>query len=161
LTAQGSELSGAVFSPDRQLAVATGYNGTMHAWDVGSGQRLELWSGSDVTAERVAFSADGATLACMRSDQEIEIRRASSGAVLQTLRGHRGAFLSIAFSPTQPLLASSGWDGTICMWDVETGACLCTLRAPGPYAGMNITQATGLTPAQRAALKALGAVEGA
>src|SRR5204863_75560 len=86
LTAQGSELSGAVFSPDGQLAVATGYNGTMHAWDVGSGQRLELWSGGDVTAERVAFSSDGATLACIRSDQKIELRQTSSGAVLQTLR---------------------------------------------------------------------------
>jgi WD40 repeat protein/DNA-binding SARP family transcriptional activator len=161
LTVRGSELSGAVFSPDGQLAVATAYNGTMHAWDAGSGERLELWSGSDVTAEQIVFSPDGATVACMRSDhQAIDIRRASSGAVLKTLRGPREAFRSIAFSPTQPILASSGWDGMIRLWDVETGACLNTLHAPGPYAGMNIAGATGLTAAQRAGLVTLGAVDG-
>jgi WD40 repeat protein/DNA-binding SARP family transcriptional activator len=159
LAVQGCELSGAVFSPDGQLAVATAYDGTVHAWDVGSGQRHELWSGSDITAELVAFSPDGAALACVRSDQAIEIRRAATGAVLQTLRGHRGAFLSIAFSPTQPILASSGWDGMIRVWDVETGACLHTLHAPGPYAGMNISGVTGISETQKAALKALGAVD--
>jgi WD40 repeat protein len=139
--------------------VATSYDGMVHAWEVATGQRVELWSGSDVRAEQVAFSPDGATLACVRSDQAVEIRWASSGAVLQTLRGHRGAFLSIAFSPTQPLLASSGWDGMIRIWDVESGACLQTLRAPGPYAGMNITGVTGISDVQRTSLRALGAVE--
>ena len=155
---EGRTLSGAVFSPDGQLAVATAYNGTVHAWDVGSGQRLEHWSGSDVTALQVAFSPDGATLAYTTSDQAIEIRRAATGAVLQTLGGHREAILSIAFSPTQPILASGGWNGMIRIWDVETGACLHALRAPGPYAGMNIAGVTGISDAQKTTLKALGAV---
>jgi WD40 repeat protein/DNA-binding SARP family transcriptional activator len=159
LVGRGCALSGAVFSPDGQLVVTSSFDGTVQAWDFGNGQQHELWGGCNLTAVQVAFSPDGATLACLRSDQEIEIRQASSGAVLQTLRGHRGAFLSIAFSPTHPLLASSGWDGTIRMWDVETGACLHTLRAPGPYAGMNIAGATGISDAQKASLKALGAVE--
>jgi non-specific serine/threonine protein kinase len=159
LAAPGCTLSGAVFSPDGQLAVTTAYNGTVHAWDVDSGQRLELWSGSDITALQVAFSPDGATLACVRSDLAIEIRDAATGAVLQMLRGYRGVFLSIAFSPTWPILVSSGWDGMIRIWDVETGACLEALRAPGPYAGMNIAGVTGISEAQKAALKALGAVD--
>jgi hypothetical protein len=33
------------------------------------------------------------------------------------------------------------------------------LRADKPYEGMDITETTGLTPAQRRAMKALGAVE--
>jgi len=33
------------------------------------------------------------------------------------------------------------------VWDVETGACLHTLRAPGPYAGMNIAGVMGMTEA--------------
>jgi hypothetical protein len=43
------------------------------------------------------------------------------------------------------------------MWDVATGACLQILRAEGPYAGMDITDATGLSDGQRASLRALGA----
>jgi hypothetical protein len=42
---------------------------------------------------------------------------------------------------------------------VQTGECLRTLRSARPYERMNITGATGLTAAQVATLKALGAVE--
>ena len=44
-------------------------------------------------------------------------------------------------------------------WDVASGVCLQILRAPGPYAGMNITGVTGISEAQKVALRALGAVE--
>jgi WD40 repeat protein/DNA-binding SARP family transcriptional activator len=160
LTAPGCTLSGAVFSPDGQLAVATGYNGTVHIWDVGSGERRELWSGGDVSALQIAFSADGAIFACVRSDRAIEIRRTSDGEMLQRLSNHRGEIETIAFSPRQPLLASSGWDGLIRIWDVESGACLWVLRVPGPYAGMNITGVKGISHTQKAVLAVLGAVEG-
>ena len=50
-------------------------------------------------------------------------------------------------------------DETVRQWEVSTGRCVDILRTPGPYAGMNIASATGLTEAQRSALKALGAVE--
>jgi WD40 repeat protein len=55
-------------------------------------------------------------------------------------------------------VTSSAWDGTIRLWDVATGACLHTLCALGPYDGMNIAGVTGISDAQKAALKALGAV---
>ena len=41
---------------------------------------------------------------------------------------------------------------------VKTGECITTL-ADRPYEGMNIKKVTGLTEAQKASLKALGAVE--
>lgn len=37
--------------------------------------------------------------------------------------------------------------------------CIKTLKAPQPYEGMKITGVTGLTEAQKATLKALGAVK--
>ena len=75
------------------------------------------------------------------------------------MSGHTKPIISFDFSPTEPILASAGWDGTIRLWNTETGACLQTLRAPGPYAGMNITGVTGISEAQKVALQALGAVE--
>jgi hypothetical protein len=50
-------------------------------------------------------------------------------------------------------------DSTIKLWDVLTGECLKTLRSKRPYEGMNITGVAGLTEAEKATLKALGAVE--
>jgi WD40 repeat protein len=67
--------------------------------------------------------------------------------------------MSVAFSPDGQTLVSGGQDGAIKLWEVETGKFLKTLRADRPYESMNITGATGLTEAQKATLKALGAVE--
>jgi WD40 repeat protein len=65
----------------------------------------------------------------------------------------------VVFSPGGEILASSGYDGTIKLWDSQTGACLRTLRNDRPYERMNITQVQGLTEAPKAALKLLGAIE--
>jgi hypothetical protein len=42
---------------------------------------------------------------------------------------------------------------------IETGECVKTLRSDRPYERMNITGVKGLTNAEIATLKALGAVE--
>ncbi|MBW4506954.1 MAG: hypothetical protein KME64_10625 [Scytonematopsis contorta HA4267-MV1] len=65
---------------------------------------------------------------------------------------------TVVFSPNGKILASSGQDETIKLWDVETGKCLKTLVSEKPYEGMNIVGATGLTAGQKMAMKALGAV---
>lgn len=44
-------------------------------------------------------------------------------------------------------------------WNVQSGECLAILRVPRPYEGVNITEVTGLTEAQKASLIALGAIE--
>ena len=66
---------------------------------------------------------------------------------------------SLAFSSDGALLASASLDGTIKVWEVQSGKCLHTLHAPGPYERMDITGVTGITEAQKIALKALGAVD--
>jgi transcriptional regulator with XRE-family HTH domain len=56
-------------------------------------------------------------------------------------------------------LASSSQDGAVKMWELGSGQCLLILRSDRPYERMNISGVTGITEAQRASLKALGAVE--
>ena len=51
------------------------------------------------------------------------------------------------------------WDETIKLWDTQTGECLRTLKIDRPYEGMSITGVTGISEAQKASLKALGAIE--
>jgi WD40 repeat protein len=62
-------------------------------------------------------------------------------------------------SPDGRSLASCGDDGAIKVWKLASGEHLRTLRRDRPYERMDITGLTGITPAQRTALLALGAVE--
>ena len=56
------------------------------------------------------------------------------------------------------ILLSGGLDRTIKLWDIATGRCIRTLMGVRLYEGMNIRGATELTNAQKATLKALGAL---
>jgi WD40 repeat protein len=69
-----------------------------------------------------------------------------------------GSVTSIAVNFDGDHIASSSADGTIRLWHIQSESCLRIMTPPGPYAGMDITGATGLTPAQVAALQTLGAV---
>ena len=125
--------------------------------------RLEPASraGTDISAggRAVAFSPHGDLVAHTHNYIDLVLRDVGTGTVTHTLRGHSGMIYGLDWSLSEPILASSAWDGTIRLWNVESGACVEILQPPGPYAGMNIAGATGISDAQRAALQTLGAVE--
>ena len=68
---------------------------------------------------------------------------------------------ALKVSPDGTGLASCGDDGAITLWNLHSGEHLQTLRRDRPYERLNITGIRGLTEAQKATLRALGAIEGA
>lgn len=107
----------------------------------------------------LALTPDGKCLATADFDGNIHLWQVRQGKQLLTFQGHTNWVTSVSFSPDGQTLASGSADQTVRLWDAKTGECLKILRAPGLYEGMNIAGVTGLTPAQKATLKALGAVE--
>jgi WD40 repeat protein len=73
--------------------------------------------------------------------------------------GHTGAVYALKISHDGLQLASTGDDGTIRLWDFERTEPLRSLHHDRPYERLNITGIKGLTEAQKATLRALGAIE--
>jgi WD40 repeat protein len=128
-------------------------------WDVNTGNCIKTLTGHTNWVWSVAFSPDGKTLVSGSCDQTVRLWDICTGRCIRSLTGHTREIYSVSFSPDGQTVASGCADETARLWDVNTGECLKILKAPRLYEGMNITGVTGLTKAQKATLKALGAVE--
>ncbi len=146
------------FSPSGEMLASGGYDQTVRLWDIKSGECLKILPQPSHLIRGVAFSPKGKLLASI-SHQTIKLWDVATGECLTTLQGHTSQIYAIAFSSDGETLASCSMDSTIKIWDVKTCQCLKSLRSKRPYEGMNITGTTGLTVAEKATLKALGAVE--
>jgi WD40 repeat protein len=153
-----TSLTSATFMPLQPHLVFGCGDQLIYRWNIQSG---ELISKSIGHGNLLTIAADpkGMLIASSGEDTQINICDWQSGEVINTLIGHTGPVYAVKFSADGTLIASSSRDETVKLWDVKTGQCIRTYREPRPYEGLNITNATGLTPAQKAKLIALGAIE--
>ncbi len=82
-----------------------------------------------------------------------------SGECMRMRAAHQGTIQSLRVSPDGQRLASCGDGGIIMIWDPRSAGHLQTLRRDQPYERLDITGIRGLTLAEKATLRALGAFE--
>ncbi len=138
------------FSPDgRRLAVARGHQlsgtdepGVLEVLDAADGRELAVCRGHTQPVFAAAFSPDGRRLASgggnsdLRRPGEVKVWDAATGRELLALGGHPMAVRGVVFSPDGTRLASAGWDGTLNVWDVASGAQLLTCKAPHGFSNL-------------------------
>lgn len=147
------------FSRDGSILASSSYDHVIRFWDTQTGTLLDTLSTWETAILAMDFHPQLALLALGANDHTIRLWDRQTKRLLTSLRGHTNSVESLQFSPDGRLLVSASTDETLKLWDVATWACLQTLRADGPYAGMNISGVTGISAAQKAALRALGAIE--
>jgi WD40 repeat protein len=107
----------------------------------------------------LAWNPGGAGLLSGGSDGKLRWWDVHSGQCIRVREAHQGIVQALKVSPDGRRLASCGDDGEIRIWDLHSGEHLQTLRRDRPYERLDITGIRGLTEAQRASLRALGAIE--
>jgi len=134
-------------------------SGEMFVWDGHSGQRVHAFVGHPGVVSALSWVPSGELLVSGGSDGMLRWWDLHSGECMRVREAHQGTVQALKLSPDGRRLASCGDDGAIRLWDFERGEHLRTLRRDRPYERLNITGIRGLTEAQKATLRALGAVE--
>jgi WD40 repeat protein len=107
-------------SSDGQLLASGDGGRRLKLWEVETGRELACRAQrSSVTG--LAFSRDGRTLAAV-CGWSVALYDVPSLVLRTLLRGHRGQVWALAFSPDGRTLGTASNDGTVKLWDTETGA---------------------------------------
>src|SRR5216684_6368178 len=73
-------------------------------------------------------SPDGTRLASVGSDTEVCLWEVEGRQPPRVLRGHTWTVYGVAWRPDGHVLATSGWDRSIRLWDPTTASCAQILR---------------------------------
>jgi WD40 repeat protein len=158
---QGAVMS-VVLSPDgRRLASGSSgrEGGELFVWDVDSGKRVHAFEGHPGVVSALSWVPSGEVVVSGGSDGRLRWWDLQSGECVRVREAHQGTVQALKMSPDGSRLASCGDDGAIRLWDLDSGEPLQTLRRDRLYERLNITGIRGLTEAQQASLRALGAFE--
>ena len=142
----GEKTSEIAISPDRSVLVTKDLNKinfrtqVVRLWDTNTRQLLSTLGDQEDSGfqAQVVFSADSKLLAVSsRKDNTIQIWDVPNRRTQCRLEGHTTHVYSLAFSPDNKTVVSSGWttkDRTIRLWDTMTGTELATFPDQGAVA---------------------------
>lgn len=150
LSGAQARVSSLAATADGRLLAAGDQDGHILVWDVVSGELLFRKYAHVFTVWTVAFSPDGSLLASGAFDARVRLWDVGTWREAGVLidprlanpeekdRAHVGWVRCVTFSPDGRTLVSSGCDGFIRVWDVDT----LRLKADPIQAGINVYRAT-------------------
>ncbi len=109
------------FSSDGKFIVSASSDYSARIWEVPTMRLKAALVGHEDDVDMAVFSPDDTLVATCALDRTLKIFDLS-GRCLNTLHGHTGNIISVAWSKDGKRLVSSSVDGTVREWDAATGA---------------------------------------
>jgi WD40 repeat protein/serine/threonine protein kinase len=110
------------FSPDGRCLATASWDGTVRVWEIKSGKLLHTFRHGDRVA-CVAFHPNGRQLASGSCDNTAKVWDLDTDREVDTLRGHIGYVMALAYSPDGKLLATASghrYAGEVQLWETAT-----------------------------------------
>jgi WD40 repeat protein len=159
LAGHSQRVHGLCFSPDGQYLASSSYDRSVRLWDIATGNCVKVWQGNLDRIQGIQFTQAGQLWVSGSDDNNLRLWDFETETCIKVLSGHDSLVWSVVFSQDHQILVSGSHDQALRVWDLNTEECVQVLRTDKPYHGMNITGVTGITAAQKATLKALGAID--
>jgi WD40 repeat protein len=105
------------FSPDGQRLATGGNDAVARFWDPEKGDMTGMTIGGSFAVPSIAFTPDGTTLAVVNGDK-VRLREVGSERITGTFLADASLY-QVTFSPDGRLLAATGSDNLIRIWQVE------------------------------------------
>ena len=129
-----ARIKAVTFSPDGQI-LATGGDRHVKLWDVHDWAEIVTLR-HDEWVRTLVFSPDGQFLAAGKGHEGpgiVTVWDVQTRHVIAELEGDSNRVRTVTFSPDNRILASSGRDGQLKLWDVSTWELLRTIPRTGYY----------------------------
>jgi WD40 repeat protein/tetratricopeptide (TPR) repeat protein len=123
-----SAVFGVAVDPAGKNLVTTSNDGTAKLWDIDTGSPIRSFLGHKGRVGAAVFTRDGERI--VTGSDTIRVFDVDTAALVKTLDGHTGEVASLAVSPDGARLASTAFDGTCRIWDLETGTELRQIAEP-------------------------------
>jgi serine/threonine protein kinase/WD40 repeat protein len=106
-------------SDDEKLLAVGDEKGSIAVWSLPDIVPVATLTGSKAT---ISVAIDGrARLVAANEDNAVRVWDVRTGALVRTLRGHKGVLARVAVSHDSRTIASASADGVVNLWNAETG----------------------------------------
>ncbi|MGB3532173.1 MAG: NB-ARC domain-containing protein [Microcoleaceae cyanobacterium] len=147
------------FSADGEYLASGSYDHHVRLWEVKTGNCLKVWRGNFDRIQGIQFNPQGQLWVSGSMDENLRLWDLERQTCVKVLSNCQSSTWSVIFSHDSQILVSGSHDQALRVWNLATEECIQIFHTDQPYHGMNITGVTGITTAQKAALKALGAID--
>ncbi len=117
------------FNSDDSEVLSTGWDGVMTRWSVKTGKRINSVNVGPSSGYVAAYSPRDLYLAGGNVNGELHLYEADAGQSFRRIIGHTKLIVDLKFAPNGQLFATASRDGSVKIWDLNTGMLQSKIRS--------------------------------